>query len=74
MRIFQVLLFPLHGSGSGSYTDRLAEFEQARGHTVKVLCCDHVVPQRNYETAALVFCRRLWRRGFSRRWTSEGAS
>jgi D-inositol-3-phosphate glycosyltransferase len=55
MRILQILLFPLHGSGSGAYTDRLAEFEQARGHTVRVLCCDHAVPQRSYETAALVF-------------------
>ena len=55
MRILQILLFPLQGSGSGSYTDRLAEFEQARGHAVKVLCCDHAVPQRSYETAALVF-------------------
>jgi teichuronic acid biosynthesis glycosyltransferase TuaC len=55
MRILQVLLFPLHGSGSGSYADRLAEFEQARGHTVKVMCCDHTVPQRSYETAALIF-------------------
>jgi glycosyltransferase involved in cell wall biosynthesis len=55
MRILQILLFPLQGSGSGTYADRLAEFEQARGHTVKVLCCDHVVPQRRYETAALVF-------------------
>src|SRR5512143_3382098 len=55
MRILQILLFPLHGSGSGTYADRLAEFEQARGHTVKVLCCDHAVPQRGYETAALVF-------------------
>jgi glycosyltransferase involved in cell wall biosynthesis len=55
MRILQILLFPLHGSGSGSYVDRLAEFEQARGHTVKALCCDHAVPQRGYETAALMF-------------------
>lgn len=55
MRILQILLFPLHGSGSGSYVDRLAEFEQARGHTVKVLCCDHAAPRRNYETAALLF-------------------
>lgn len=55
MRILQVLLFPLQGSGSGAYVDRLAAVEQARGHTVKVLCCDHSVPQRSYETAALVF-------------------
>ncbi len=55
MRILQILLFPLHGSGSGTYVDRLAEFEQTRGHTVKVLCCDHAVPRRGYETAALVF-------------------
>lgn len=55
MRILQILLFPLQGSGSGSYADRLAEFEQARGHTVEVLCCDHAVPRRGYETAALVF-------------------
>ncbi|CAG0931855.1 D-inositol 3-phosphate glycosyltransferase [Thermoflexales bacterium] len=55
MRILQILLFPLQGSGSGSYADRLAGFEQARGHTVKVLCCDHGVSRRSYETAALVF-------------------
>ena len=55
MRILQILLFPLQGSGSGTYADRLAEFEQARGHTVKVLCCDHAVPDRSYETAALIF-------------------
>lgn len=55
MRILQILLFPLQGSGSGSYADRLAGFEQARGHTVKVLCCDQAAPQRGYETAALLF-------------------
>jgi glycosyltransferase involved in cell wall biosynthesis len=59
MRIYQMLLFPLHGSGSGAYVDRLAEFEQARGHTVKVLCCDHAVPQRSYETAALLFNKHV---------------
>ncbi len=55
MRILQVLLFPLQGSGSGSYAERLAEFEQRRGHTVRVLCCDHTVPHKSFETAALVF-------------------
>ena len=61
MRILQILLFPLQGSGSGSYADRLAEFEQTRGHTVEVLCCDHAVPRRRYETAALVFAHDMAR-------------
>ncbi len=55
VRILQILLFPLQGSGSGSYVDRLAEFERRRGLTVRVLCCDYAVPQRAYETAALLF-------------------
>jgi glycosyltransferase involved in cell wall biosynthesis len=66
MRILQVLLFPLQGSGSGSYADRLAEFEQARGHAVRVLCCAHAVPQRSYETAALVFANGTSLRGVRR--------
>jgi|GEM_PF-2095298 glycosyltransferase involved in cell wall biosynthesis len=66
MRILQILLFPLQGSGSGTYTDRLAEFEQARGYTVKVLCCDHAVPHRSYETAALVFAHETSLRGVRR--------
>src|SRR5574341_1245649 len=55
MRILQVLLFPLHGSGSGTYAERLTEFEWRQGLAVKVLCCDHTVPRRHFETAALLF-------------------
>ncbi len=59
MRVLQILLFPLAGSGSGSYVDRLAEVERQRGLTVRVLCCDYTVPQRAYETAALLFKKSL---------------
>ncbi len=55
MRILQILLFPLQGSGSGAYAERLAEFQWRRGHTVRVLCCDHNAPQKPFETAALLF-------------------
>lgn len=55
LRILQILLFPLQGSGSGTYAERLAEFEQRRGHTVRVLCCDHTAPRQSFETAVLLF-------------------
>jgi glycosyltransferase involved in cell wall biosynthesis len=61
-----MLHFPLEGSGSGTYADRLAEFEHARGHTVRVLCCAHAVPQRSYETAALLFAHEASLRGVRR--------
>lgn len=55
MKILHILLFPLQGSGSGVYTDQLAETLTRRGHQVRVLCCDHTVPERPYPVATLLF-------------------
>ena len=55
MRIQQMLIFPLQGSGSGVYVDRLATFLTRRGHTVSVLCCDHQPPRREYPVEAILF-------------------
>jgi glycosyltransferase involved in cell wall biosynthesis len=55
MRIQQMLIFPLQGSGSGVYVDRLATFLARRGHTVSVLCCDHQSPRREYPVEAILF-------------------
>src|SRR5262245_10633655 len=55
MRIHQMLIFPLQGSGSGVYADRLAASLVRRGHTVSVLCCDHQRPQREYPVEAILF-------------------
>jgi glycosyltransferase involved in cell wall biosynthesis len=55
MRIQQMLIFPLQGSGSGVYVDRLAAFLMRRGHTVSVLCCDHQPPRRDYPVEAILF-------------------
>jgi glycosyltransferase involved in cell wall biosynthesis len=50
-----MLIFPLQGSGSGVYVDRLAAFLMRRGHSVNVLCCDHQPPQREYLVEAILF-------------------
>jgi glycosyltransferase involved in cell wall biosynthesis len=50
-----MLIFPLRGSGSGVYVDRLAIFLARRGHTVSVLCCDHQPPHREYLAEAILF-------------------
>jgi hypothetical protein len=55
MRIQQMLIFPLQGSGSGVYVDRLAAFLTRRGHMVSVLCCDHRPPRREYPAEAILF-------------------
>lgn len=55
MKILHILLFPLQGSGSGVYTDQLAETLARRGHQVRVLCCGHAVPERPYPVAVLLF-------------------
>jgi glycosyltransferase involved in cell wall biosynthesis len=55
MRIHQMLIFPLQGSGSGAYVDRLATFLVRRGHTVSVLCCDHQLPHKEYPVEAILF-------------------
>jgi glycosyltransferase involved in cell wall biosynthesis len=50
-----MLTFPLRGSGSGVYTDKLSEFLIERGHQVKVLCCDHYRPNRTYPVEVILF-------------------
>jgi glycosyltransferase involved in cell wall biosynthesis len=55
MRIQQMLISPLHGSGSGVYVDRLAVFLVRRGHDVGVLCCDHEPPRKPYPVEAILF-------------------
>jgi glycosyltransferase involved in cell wall biosynthesis len=55
MRVHQMVIFPLQGSGSGVYVDRLATSLARRGHTVNVLCCDHQPPQREYLVEAILF-------------------
>jgi hypothetical protein len=50
-----MLIFPLQGSGSGVYVDRLAAFLARRGHTVSVLCCDHQPAHREYPVEAILF-------------------
>jgi glycosyltransferase involved in cell wall biosynthesis len=50
-----MLIFPLQGSGSGVYADRLAASLMRRGHSVSVLCCDHQLPQREYPVEAILF-------------------
>jgi glycosyltransferase involved in cell wall biosynthesis len=55
MRIHQMLIFPLHGSGSGVYADRLATFLARRGHEASVLCCDHEPPRKSYPAEAILF-------------------
>ncbi len=50
-----MLLFPLRGSGSGVYVDKLANGLARRGHSVNVLCCGHTIPCRSYATSALLF-------------------
>jgi glycosyltransferase involved in cell wall biosynthesis len=55
LRILQTLLFPLHGSGSGVYADKLAEFLTIRGHQVSVLCCDHYRPNRAFPVETILF-------------------
>src|SRR5690242_5228328 len=55
MRIHQMLLFPLQGSGSGVYVDRLAAFLSRRGYDVGVLCCDHQPPRKAYPAEAILF-------------------
>src|SRR5262245_6125074 len=59
MRIQQMVIFPLQGSGSGVYVDRLATSLTRRGHTVSVLCCDHQPPQREYSVEAILFANGL---------------
>jgi glycosyltransferase involved in cell wall biosynthesis len=55
MRIYQLVIFPLQGSGSGVYADKLAEFLHRRGHQVEVLCTDHQPPHRAYPVEAVLF-------------------
>lgn len=55
MKIYQLVIFPLQGSGSGVYVDKLAEFLLRRGHQVQVLCADHYPPRRVYPVKAVLF-------------------
>ena len=55
MRIYQLVIFPLQGSGSGVYVDKLAEFLRRRGRQVQVLCSDHYPPHRAYPVEAVLF-------------------
>jgi glycosyltransferase involved in cell wall biosynthesis len=50
-----MLIFPLRGSGSGVYADKLAEFLVRRGHQVKTLCCDHYPPEKSHPVEAILF-------------------
>jgi D-inositol-3-phosphate glycosyltransferase len=50
-----MLIFPLRGSGSGVYADKLTEFLFMRGNQVKVLCCDHYPPNKAYPVEAILF-------------------
>lgn len=40
MRILQLLCFPLHGSGSGTYVRKLSEVLVKNGHDVAIVCPD----------------------------------
>jgi glycosyltransferase involved in cell wall biosynthesis len=55
MKVHQMLLFPLHGCGSGVYVDQLAAFLVNRDHQVKVLCCDHYPAQKQYPSETILF-------------------
>lgn len=55
MRVYQMVIFPLRGSGSGVYVDQLSERLSRRGHPVKVLCTDHEPPRKSYPVEALLF-------------------
>jgi len=55
MKIYQMLHFPLKGAGTGIYVDSLAGFLIKRGHEVRVLCCDHHVPNKEYYVNAILF-------------------
>jgi len=55
VRILQIVIFPLRGSGSGVYADQLSAGLIDAGHTVKVLCSDHSRPKKNYPTEAVLF-------------------
>ena len=59
MKIYQTLLFPLRGSGSGIYVDKLAQFLAKKGHQVNVLCSDHdpleKVDDREYPVETILF-------------------
>src|SRR3954470_5811811 len=55
MKIYQMLLFPLHGCGSGVYAERLAASLMSRGHQVKMLCCDHYPAQKQYPCETILF-------------------
>ncbi len=55
MKIYQMLHFPLKGAGTGIYVDTLARSLIKRGHEVRVLCCDHHVPNKQYYVEAILF-------------------
>jgi len=47
--------FPLKGAGTGIYVDALAGSLIKRNHEVRVLCCDHYIPNKQYHTEAILF-------------------
>ena len=55
MKIYQMMHFPLKGAGTGIYVDTLARSLIKRGHEVRVLCCDHHVPNKEYYAEAVLF-------------------
>ena len=50
-----MVIFPLRGSGSGVYVDKLSQQLANQGHQVKVLCADHYPPRQSYPTEAILF-------------------
>jgi glycosyltransferase involved in cell wall biosynthesis len=55
MKIYQMMHFPLKGAGTGIYVDALAGSLIKRSHEVRVLCCDHHVPNKQYHAEAILF-------------------
>ncbi len=50
-----MLHFPLKGAGTGVYVDNLTRFLMKRGHQLKVLCCDHYPPKKEYPVETILF-------------------
>lgn len=50
-----MLHFPLKGAGTGVYVDNLTRFLIKRDHQLKVLCCDHYLPRKEYPVETILF-------------------
>jgi glycosyltransferase involved in cell wall biosynthesis len=55
MKIYQMLHFPLRGAGTGIFVDNLTKYLIKRGNEIKVLCCDHYLPRKEYPVEAVLF-------------------